>query len=56
VADDTLFKGMFAADPAVAAVAIRLYKQSHEFAEESIPRREPPHCSECFEGCPKCQK
>jgi hypothetical protein len=49
--DDELIGAMFAHDPAVARIAKRIFDKRH--AGESV--REPAHCDECFEGCPKCQ-
>ena len=50
--DDQLLNLMFAADPAVARIAKRIFDERHA---GDPPPREPAHCAQCFEGCPKCQ-
>jgi hypothetical protein len=50
--DDELILAMFDRDPAIARIAKRMYDAKH--AGDPVPR-EPAHCDECFEGCPKCQ-
>lgn len=50
--DDILMLGMLSEDPAIAAVAKRIFDKKH--ANDPQPP-EPAHCSECFEGCPNCQ-
>jgi len=50
--DEMLVMAMFSEDSAVAAIAKRLYDKRH--VNDPQPQ-EPEHCSECFEGCPKCQ-
>ncbi len=51
--DDELIEAMFGRDTALAQIAVRIYEQRHA---NDPPVKEPPHCSECFEGCDKCQK
>lgn len=50
--DDDLFHAMFSSDPVIASAAKALYDFRHA---SDPPAPEPPHCEECFEGCPKCQ-
>ena len=50
--DDELIQGMMSADPAMASLARKIFNAVH--ANDPQPK-EPAHCSECFEGCPKCQ-
>ena len=50
--DDELIQAMFHRDTAIALMAKRLYDERH--ADDRQPK-EPAHCAECFEGCPKCQ-
>lgn len=50
--DDDLIMAMLDPDEAVAMVARRIFDQRH--ASDPQPK-EPPHCSECFEGCSKCR-
>ena len=50
--DDVLILAMLGPDRGTALVAKRIYDARH--AGDPQPK-EPPHCSECFEGCPKCQ-
>ncbi len=52
VTDDELIHAMFDRDPAIARIAKQLYDERHA-GDPKLP--EPPHCDECFEGCPKCQ-
>ena len=46
-----LFRAMFHPDPAIGRRAKELWDRAH--ANDPQPK-EPPHCDECFEGCPKC--
>ncbi len=50
--DDELIAAMLGKDLAIAWKAKRIYDARHA---EDPPIREPQHCSECFEGCPKCE-
>lgn len=50
--DDDLIFAIFGADPAIARKAVEIYKKIH--AGDPQPK-EPKHCDECFEGCPKCE-
>jgi len=50
--DDILIRAMFSPDRTIADYAKRRFLSSHP--EPAI--REPTHCSECFKGCPKCQR
>ncbi len=50
--DDALLRAMFSPDRSVADWARQRFLSRHP----EPPIREPAHCSECFEGCPKCQK
>jgi hypothetical protein len=48
--DDQLIDAMLGHDPGIAMIARRIFLERHreEFDQ-------PAHCSECFEGCEKCQ-
>ncbi len=50
--DDDLISAMLHPDPALARKAKQIFDARH--ANDPQPR-DPRHCSECFEGCPKCQ-
>ena len=52
ISDNDLIRAMFMSDPELAACAKRIFDKRH--ASDPQPR-EPRHCDECFEGCPKCQ-
>lgn len=49
--DDDLVEVMLGPDAAFATVATRIFIKRHA---DDPPIREPAHCDECFEGCPKC--
>ena len=49
--DDRLIMAMMSPDLALAAVARRIFAKRHDGDYQPA---EPPHCSECFEGCDKC--
>lgn len=50
--DEMLARALISDDPALRDLArIMLAKR-----DAGLPRiSEPPHCAECFEGCPKCE-
>jgi len=50
--DDELIRAMFHPDRFIAAKAKQIYDARH--AADPQPK-EPRHCDECFEGCPKCE-
>ena len=50
--DDELIAVMVGEDDALARIAKRIFDERHAGDPEPA---EPPHCAECFEGCPKCQ-
>ena len=52
LSDDDLIAAMLHPDRAIGVKARAIFDQRH--ADEVGPK-EPPHCSECFEGCAKCQ-
>lgn len=53
VSDDVLIQAMCSTtDPALARFAKHIWDKRH--AADPQPA-DPPHCPECFEGCPKCQ-
>jgi hypothetical protein len=52
LSDNELIHAMFDQDADVASAAKRLYNERHA---NDLKPAEPPHCEECFEGCPKCQ-
>ena len=52
VTDDELIDAMFSRNSAIGRVAVSLYKARHATDQ---PPKEPTHCAECFEGCPKCR-
>ena len=47
-----LIAAMLGTDPALAQVARKIFDARH-VGDPKL--KEPAHCSECFEGCPKCQ-
>jgi len=53
--DEVVFAAMFDENPAIALTAKNLYMRTHKSDIEK-PYPEPRHCSECFEGCPKCEE
>jgi hypothetical protein len=52
VTDDDLIHAILGPDPAIARIAKVLFTERHR--RDPMPP-EPPHCSECFEGCPRCR-
>ena len=52
VTDVELIEAMLGTDTAIARIAKRIYDERH--VADSQPK-DPAHCAECFEGCPKCQ-
>ncbi len=52
MSDDELIAAMLGPDLAFAYLAKQIYDRRH--ANDPQPK-EPAHCAECFEGCPKCQ-
>ncbi len=52
MSDDELIAAMLGPDLAFAYLAKQIYDRRH--ANDPQPK-EPAHCADCFEGCPKCQ-
>ena len=52
ITDDEIWIAMFGEDTILARVAKALYDERHK---NDYNPKEPHHCSECFEGCSKCQ-
>ena len=52
MSDDDLITLMVSKNENAALLARQLWDRKHA---GDPPPAEPPHCDECFEGCPKCQ-